>query len=83
MDNYLDAIMNNNMLEDSDDYINNNNDFVNIMNGGKSNVATGSFPPIYVLSGDQMKKRETVKYREIVTNDNKLSIKNILNSKKN
>ena len=76
MDNYLDAIMNNNMLEDSDD-------FVNIMVGGKSNVATGSFPPIYVLSGDQMKKRETVKYREIVTNDNKLSIKNILNSKKN
>ena len=81
MDSYLDAIMNNNILETSDNDDESNN-FI-IMSGGKSNVATGGFPPIYILSNDQIKKRETLKYREIVTNENKLSIKNILNSKKN
>lgn len=84
MQSYVDSLMVNNELI-TDSSFEDPNEYTNIKNqkGGNDNInnsATGSFPPIYIMTSEQKEKNEKDKQRTSSGNKNKsaVSIKDIM-----
>jgi len=74
---YLNELMKNHYLESESDYIQ------KTQKGGLKNEPYGGFPPIYLCESKEIKQEEENKNREYNKHKNAISIKQIMEKRKN